>query len=76
MRVQFDADVPKPSIGGTVTLWANYREAGHGRIDRTVFRRFSGYSAMDIDRDTAYQSTAKPTATRHCSPFTGTVKKI
>ena len=38
-------------IGCTATLWANDREAGHGRIDRTVFRRFSGYSAMAIGRD-------------------------
>jgi hypothetical protein len=49
--VQFYADAPKPSIGGTVTLWANDREVGNGRIDRTIFRRFSGYSAMDIGRE-------------------------
>ncbi len=75
IRMQFDADRPERSAGGTVSLYANGRTIGEGRIERTVFFRFSGYSGMDIGRDNglvvdrAYETKA-PYA------FRGTVKKV
>ena len=75
VRMQFDADRQERSAGGTVSLYANDKKIGEGRIERTVAVRFSGYSGMDIGRDNglvvdrAYASKA-PYA------FTGTVKKV
>ena len=71
----FETDEPKPGSGGTVTLWANEREIGLGRIDHTVPVAFSSYAGMDIGRDNglvvdlAYEDKA-PYA------FTGTVKRV
>ena len=66
--MQFDADAPKPGTGGTVTLWANDRKIGEGRIDKTVPVRFSGYSGMDIGRDNGLPVDRKRTATSPRSP--------
>ena len=75
VRMQFDADQPKPGTGGAVTLWANGEKIGEGRIDRTVALRFSFYAGMDIGRDNG--NTVDP-AYRDKAPyaFTGTVKKV
>jgi len=75
VRMQFDADAPKPGTGGTVTLWAGERKIGEGRMDRTVSLRFSFYAGMDIGRDNGM--TVDP-AYRDKAPyaFTGTVKKV
>ena len=75
VRMQLDADRQERSAGGTVSLYANDEKIGEGRIEKTVFFRFSGYAGMDIGRDNglvvdrAYQDKA-PYA------FTGTVKKV
>jgi arylsulfatase len=75
VKMLFEADKPKPGTGGTVTLWANDRQIGEGRIDHTVPVAFSSYAGMDIGRDNglvvdrAYEDKA-PYA------FTGTVKKV
>ena len=75
VRMQFDADRQEPSAGGTVSLYANDEKIGEGRIEKTVFFRFSVYAGMDIGRDNglvvdrAYEDKA-PYA------FTGTVKKV
>ena len=75
VRMQFDADRQERSAGGAVSLYANDRKIGEGRLEKTVFFRFSGYSGMDIGRDNglvvdrAYADEA-PYA------FTGTVKKV
>ena len=34
IRMQFDADEPRPGTGGTVSLWANGNQIGEGRMDR------------------------------------------
>ena len=75
VRMQFDADQPKPGTGGAVTLWANGEKIGEGRMDRTVALRFSFYAGMDIGRDNG--NTVDP-AYRDKAPyaFTGTVKKV
>jgi arylsulfatase A-like enzyme len=75
VRMEFLADAAKPATGGDVTLFANDRQIGKGRMDFTVPIRFSGYAGMDIGRDNggvvdrAYEDV-KP------FPFTGTIKKV
>ena len=75
LKMLFEADAPKPGSGGRVTLWANDRQIGEGRLEHTVPVAFSSYSGMDIGRDNglvvdlAYEDKA-PYA------FTGTVKQV
>ncbi len=75
VRMEFAADEAKPATGGDVTLFANDRQFGKGRMDYTVPIRFSAYAGMDIRRDNGgvvdldYEDK-KPFA------FTGTVKKV
>ena len=64
-----------PGSGGKVTLWANDKQIGEGRLDKTVPIGFTSYAGMDIGRDNGgvvdltYEEKA-PYA------FTGTVKKV
>src|SRR5215471_7401407 len=75
VKMLFDADKPKPGTGGTVTLWANGKLIGEGKMPRTVPVAFSSYAGMDIGRDNglvvdrAYEDKAPYS-------FTGTVKKV
>jgi arylsulfatase len=75
VKMVFEADENKPGSGGGVALWANGRQIGEGRIERTVPIAFSSYAGMDIGRDNGlvvdldYESKA-PYA------FTGTVKQV
>ena len=61
--------------GGKVTLWANDKQIGEGRLDKTVPIAFTSYAGMDIGRDNGgvvdldYEEKA-PYA------FNGTVKKV
>jgi len=74
-KVLFESDEPKPGSGGDVSLWADGRKVGAGRIERSVPIGFSSYAGMDVGRDNglvvdrAYHDKA-PFA------FTGTVKKV
>ena len=75
VRMLFEADEPRPGAGGKVTLWANDRQIGEGRLDKTISLIFTTYAGMDMGRDNggvvdlAYEDKA-PYA------FTGTVKKV
>jgi arylsulfatase len=75
VKLLFEADEPRPRTPGKVTLWANDRLIGEGRLDQTVPVAFSSYAGMDIGRDNpgvvdlSYEDKA-PYA------FTGTVKKV
>jgi arylsulfatase A-like enzyme/uncharacterized membrane protein len=75
VKMLFEADEPKPRTGGNVTLWANDKQIGEGRIDQTVPVAFSSYAGMDMGRDNRgvvdfdYEDKV-PYA------FTGTVKKV
>jgi arylsulfatase len=75
VRLLFEADEPKPGTGGKVTLYANDRKIGEGKIPKTVPIGFTSYSGMDIGRDNglvvdlAYENKA-PYA------FTGKLKKV
>ncbi|MBP1945884.1 arylsulfatase [Methanobacterium petrolearium] len=75
IKMLFEADEPKPGTGGHVTLFANGKEIGSGKMPKTVAVTFSSYAGMDIGRDNGlvvdrdYEDKA-PYA------FTGTVKKV
>lgn len=75
VKMLFESDEPKPGSGGKVTLWANEKQIGEGRLDQTVPVAFTSYAGMDIGRDNGgvvdlnYEEKA-PYA------FTGTVKKV
>jgi arylsulfatase A-like enzyme/uncharacterized membrane protein len=75
VRMQFDADTQERSAGGTVSLYADGEKIGDGRLEHTVFFRFSGYSGMDIGRDNGLP-VDRAYADRSPYPFTGTVKKV
>jgi arylsulfatase len=75
VKMLFEADEPKPGTPGKVTLWANGKQIGEGRLDKTVAVAFSSYAGMDIGRDNrgvvdlAYEDKT-PYA------FTGKVKQV
>ncbi len=75
VRMQFDADETTPGTGGAVTLWADGKQIGGGRMDHTVAMRFSFYAGMDVGCDNGM--TVDPVY-RDKAPyaFTGTVKKV
>ena len=75
VKLQFDAEAPKPGTGGHVTLWANDKQIGEGHMDRTVALRFSFYAGMDIGRDHG-MTVDKAYRDRAPYAFTGTVKKV
>ncbi len=58
-----------------MTLWANDKQIGEGRLDKTISLLFTTYAGMDMGRDNggvvdlAYEDRA-PYA------FTGTVKNV
>ncbi|MCU0504347.1 MAG: arylsulfatase [Chloroflexi bacterium] len=75
VKMLFEADEATPGAGGRVTLWANDRQIGEGRLEHTISLIFTTYAGMDMGRDNggvvdlAYEDRA-PYA------FTGTVKKV
>ena len=75
VRMQFDADEPKPGTGGNVTLWANGKQIGEGRMDHTVALRFTFYAGMDVGRDNG-MTVEETYRDKAPYPFTGTVKKV
>jgi arylsulfatase A-like enzyme/uncharacterized membrane protein len=75
VKMLFDIDEPRPGSGGTVTLWANGKQIGEGRLDHTCSMLFTTYAGMDMGRDNggvvddAYEARA-PYA------FTGMLRKV
>jgi len=75
VKMLFEIDEPKPGAGGSVTLWANDRQIGEGRLDHTCSMLFTTYAGMDMGRDNggvvddAYEDKA-PYA------FTGTLRNV
>jgi arylsulfatase len=75
VKMLFNADANQPGTGGTVTLHANGKVIGEGKMPHTVPVAFTSYAGMDIGRDNglvvdlAYEDKAP-------YPFTGTVKKV
>ena len=75
VRLEFEADSPKPATGGDIRLLANGKEIGKGRMDNSVPVRFSGYSGMDIGRDNG-GVVDREYADEAPFAFTGTVKRV
>ena len=75
VRMQFDADREERSAGGAVSLYANKEKVGEGRLEKTVFFRFSGYAGMDIGRDNGLV-VDRAYAAKAPYAFTGNVKKV
>jgi arylsulfatase len=75
LKMLFEADKAEPGTGGNVTLFANGKKIGEGKIPRTVPIMFTSYGGMDIGRDNGlvvdrdYEDKA-PYA------FTGKIKKV
>ncbi len=75
LKMLFEMDEPKPGAGGKVTLLADGRQIGEGRLDHTCSMLFTTYAGMDMGRDNggvvddAYEDKA-PYA------FTGTLRKV
>ena len=75
VKMLFEIDEPKPGAGGKVTLWANGKQIGEGRMPHSVAMLFTTYAAMDMGRDNGgvvdldYEDK-KPYA------FTGKLKKV
>ena len=69
------AEREQPRALGLVTLWANDKLIGEGKMPHTVPVAFSSYAGMDIGRDNglvvdlSYEDKAP-------YPFTGTVKRV
>ncbi|MBV8218407.1 MAG: hypothetical protein JO325_08075 [Solirubrobacterales bacterium] len=75
VRMLFEADRQERGGGGTVSMYANDVKIGEGRMDKTVFFRFSGYAGMDIGRDNGLP-VDRAYGDRSPYAFTGTVKKM
>ncbi len=75
VTMHFEADEPKPGTGGEVTLLANGRTIGSGRIPRTVPVAFSSYGGMDISRDNGLV-VDREYEDRAPYVFTGTVRNV
>jgi hypothetical protein len=75
VKMLFEIDEPKPGSGGHVTLLANGKPIGEGRLDHTCSMLFTTYAGMDMGRDNggvvdeAYEDKA-PYA------FTGTLRNV
>ena len=75
VKMLFEADEPKPGTGGNVTLWADDKQIGEGRVEKTAPMMLTSYAGMDVSRDNGlvvdldYEDKAP-------YPFTGTVKKV
>jgi arylsulfatase len=75
VKMLFEIDEPKPGAGGKVTLWANDKQIGEGRMPHSVAMLFTTYAGMDMGRDNGgvvdldYEDKA-PYA------FTGKLKKV
>lgn len=51
LKMLFEIDEPKPGAGGNVTLWANGKQIGEGRMPHSVAMLFTTYAGMDMGRD-------------------------
>jgi arylsulfatase len=58
LKMLFEADEPKPGTGGKVTLWADDKQIGEGRLDKlpwdfspATLARFKPGSGYDPDQD-------------------------
>ena len=73
VRVEFAYDGGGLAKGGAVTMFINEKKVGEGRVDKTIYARFSADETFDTGLD-----TGSPVSNLYQSPFkfTGTLKKI
>jgi arylsulfatase len=73
VRVEFKYDGGGLAKGGTVTMFVNDKKVGEGRVDKTIYVRFSADETFDTGLD-----TGSPVSNLYQSPFrfTGTLNKI
>jgi len=73
IRVEFKYDGGGLAKGGTVTMFVNDTKVGEGRVDQTVYARFSADETFDTGLD-----EGSPVSDLYQSPFpfTGTLKQI
>ena len=73
VRVEFKYDGGGLAKGGKVTLFVNDKKVGEGRVDKTIFGRFSADETFDTGLD-----AGSPVSDLYQSPFkfTGTLNKI
>ena len=73
IHVGFKYDGDGLAKGGTVTMFLNDKKVGEGRVDKTIYVRFSADETFDTGLDTGLGS-ANSINTQY--KFTGTLKKI
>jgi len=73
VRVEFKYDGGGLAKGGTVTMFVNDRKVGDGRVEKTIYGRFSADETFDTGLD-----TGSPVSDLYQSPFTftGNLNKI
>ena len=64
VRVEFKYDGGGMAKGGTVTMFVNDKKVGEGRVDKTIFVRFSADETFDTGLD-----TGSPVSDLYQSPF-------
>jgi arylsulfatase len=73
IRVEFKYDGGGLAKGGAVTMFVNDKKVGEGRVDKTIFGRFSADETFDTGLD-----SGSPVSNLYQSPFrfTGTLNKV
>jgi arylsulfatase A-like enzyme len=73
VRVEFKYDGGGLAKGGTVSMFINDKKVGEGRVDKTIFARFSADETFDTGLD-----TGSPVSDRYRSPstFTGALNRV
>jgi hypothetical protein len=73
IRVEFKYDGGGPAKGGNVTMCLNDKKVAEGRVEGTIFGRFSADETFDIGLD-----TGSPVSELYASPFkfTGAINRV
>jgi arylsulfatase A-like enzyme len=73
VRVEFKYDGGGLAKGGNVTMFLNDKKVGEGRVEKTIYGRFSADETFDTGLD-----TGSPVSDLYPSPFvfTGTLNKV
>jgi arylsulfatase len=64
IRVEFKYDGGGPAKGGTVTMFVNDKKVAEGRVEKTIFGRFSADETFDTGLD-----TGSPVSDLYEAPF-------
>ena len=73
IRVEFKYDGDGLAKGGNVTMFLNDKKVAEGRVEKTIFGRFSADETFDTGLD-----TGSPVSDTYAAPFkfTGAINKI